>query len=393
MGGGRKGGGGGGDRNKKNFSAAIAGGAAGRTGGGMGGSGKGGKGKGGKSKGKGKGKGGKAGSEARASVKRERKDPLAHLDGSTEKARTSSLDDVEGMTVDDFMDTGFDAMMEAVSEDDEKAEESFDEGDDDEEEEEEEEEEKDEDDAVGEENGRLTTEVGQMKKDMADLEKKDPEFYKFLQENKGEGLLDFDMSDDEGEFEEGEDSEEDEEEDDISGDENKGEEKEEEEEEEEEEEQEAVEGDDADDSEEEDEEEDTAAGTQLTSKMVDKWHKQIMEERSVRALRSMVMAFEAGAHVTDAVKKNDLRQSFDIASSGVFDQLMQLCISQMDSMLDKVVGINCCTADGLPSKDSVTKAKGWKRAESCAKRYLLAVTHFLHELSDDQMIQFVLFTS
>ena len=50
----------------------------------------------------------------------------------------------------------------------------------------------------------------------------------------------------------------------------------------------------------------------------------------------MVMAFEAGAHVTDAVKKNDLRQSFDIASSGVFDQLMQLCISQMDSMLDKV---------------------------------------------------------
>ena len=26
------------------------------------------------------------------------------------------------MTVDDFMDTGFDAMMEAVSEDDEKAE-------------------------------------------------------------------------------------------------------------------------------------------------------------------------------------------------------------------------------------------------------------------------------
>ena len=27
-----------------------------------------------------------------------------------------------GMTVDDFMDTGFDAMMEAVSEDDEKAE-------------------------------------------------------------------------------------------------------------------------------------------------------------------------------------------------------------------------------------------------------------------------------
>ena len=40
-------------------------------------------------------------------------------------------------------------------------------------------------DAVGEENGRLTTEVGQMKKDMADLQKKDPEFYKLLQENKG----------------------------------------------------------------------------------------------------------------------------------------------------------------------------------------------------------------
>ena len=35
----------------------------------------------------------------------------------------------------------------------------------------------------------------------------------------------------------------------------------------------------------------------------------------------------------------------------------------------------------------MTKAKGWKRAESCAKRYLLAVTHFLHELSDDQMVR------
>ena len=35
----------------------------------------------------------------------------------------------------------------------------------------------------------------------------------------------------------------------------------------------------------------------------------------------------------------------------------------------------------------MTKAKGWKRAESTAKRYLLAVTHFLHELSDDQMVR------
>eukprot|EP00658_Telonema_sp_P-2_P047171 TRINITY_DN35727_c0_g1_i1.p2 TRINITY_DN35727_c0_g1~~TRINITY_DN35727_c0_g1_i1.p2 ORF type:complete len:150 (+),score=57.05 TRINITY_DN35727_c0_g1_i1:115-564(+) len=130
-------------------------------------------------------------------------------------------------------------------------------------------------------------------------------------------------------------------EDDISGDE-QGEEQEEEVEED---------GDGELDEDEIEEDEEEVAGTTLTGKMVDKWRTAIMEQRSVRALRSLVMAFESGCHVTDAVKNKSLHQSFEIANSAVFDQLMQSCVSDMDSMLDSVLGIHCCTKDGNPSKD------------------------------------------
>ena len=48
------------------------------------------------------------------------------------------------------------------------------------------------------------------------------------------------------------------------------------------------------------------------------------------------MAFETGCHVTDAVKDPQMKQAFEIATSSVFDHLMQTCISKMDGLLDQV---------------------------------------------------------
>lgn len=188
--------------------------------------------------------------------------------------------DTYGGDVDSFLESGF---FNALGEDDDEEEESGQvEG----------------DDGVG------GDEEGGHKKDLEALKKKDPEFYKYLQEHDQE-LLDF-------------------------GDEDEGEEKEEEVEQ-------------AADVEQAGEEEGGAKGPRvLTIQMIAGWVKALETGGSFPVIRDLVRAFESACHIDNVDDKlgkgmkkggrgeeDSVRLKFRVVSGQVFERLMRVCITKM----------------------------------------------------------------
>ncbi len=149
------------------------------------------------------------------------------------------------------------------------------------------------------------------KRDLEALKAKDPEFYKYLQENDNE-LLNF--GDDDAE-EEGEEEE-------------------------------AKEGADAPA-----DEEDKNEAKILTLQMISTWAKDLDKGNSYRALRELVRAFESACHVDTvddkrgAAKKREkgeedkIRFKYRIVSGQVFERLMRVCIAKMHTFLGKYLGL------------------------------------------------------
>ncbi|KAF8935013.1 Nucleolar Complex 2 protein [Dissophora ornata] len=209
------------------------------------------------------------------------------------------------------------------------------------------------------------------------LKEKDPEFYKFLQENDQE-LLEFD-----GEMEdlpsEGEDDEDEgEDEDEVDEDEE-------------------MEGSDEEMEEAEpkkkgrkakavEEEEETLDGVPLVTKdMVAAWQSALVEKHSLRALRRVLLAYRAGAHLHDA--EDDRSYAYKINSPVVFNKLVVTCLKYVIPTLDHHLPIQ--TTSGGKSKP-VNSGSKYTTLQPLIKSFLQNTLFLLKELTDQEMIYFVI---
>ncbi|KAG0089272.1 Nucleolar Complex 2 protein [Podila epicladia] len=201
------------------------------------------------------------------------------------------------------------------------------------------------------------------------LKEKDPEFYKYLQENDSE-LLDFD-----GEMEDLVSEEEDDEAEDDD----------EEMEDEEDEKMEEIKPTKKSKKTDEHVEEESMDGIPLVTKdMVATWQSALVEKHSLRSLRRLLLAFRAGAHLHDA--EDDRTYAYKINSPIVFNKLVVTCLKHVIPTFDHHLPLQT-TGNGKPKP--VNSGSKYTTLQPLIKSFLQNTLFLLKELTDQDMIYFV----
>jgi nucleolar complex protein 2 len=243
--------------------------------------------------------------------------------------------DVSDDEVDDEEDTAMDIS------DDEEEEEEDDEDEDDEE---------DDEDEVQDDGEDVDGAIETMKQDMEALKEKDPNFYKYLQEN-DKGLLDFDVQDEE---EEDEDEDEDQE----------------------------------DEADSDDDSEESGKSVIVSLKLISNWEKQITEEKTHKACSQLLDAFKVGAHLHDDKKEDEDEDSkpekYKINSDKVFNQLMVKAMKLVPAYFNDTIKYK-------PNSNKLPNTyQNWKSIHNLAKSYLSSCLHMLQQLTEPTMLTFML---
>lgn len=200
-----------------------------------------------------------------------------------------------------------------------------------------------------------------MSKDAMDaLKEKDPDFYKFLKENDPEAL-DFDEDADLAEVDGLSESEEDQ-----PKKKRKKSKK--------------VQVDD----DEEEEEEQVADDTEVTKAMVTKWRKAMIEQHSLRAMRQVVLAFRAAAHVNEEDGKE---YKYTISSPEVYHDLLVLTLTHVTDVLNHHLPVKETAAGKVRVS---TDNKKFKTLTPLLKSHTSSVHHLLTTLSDASTLKITL---
>ncbi|EXJ83683.1 hypothetical protein A1O1_07307 [Capronia coronata CBS 617.96] len=183
---------------------------------------------------------------------------------------------------------------------------------------------------------------------LAALAEKDPEFYKYLQENDAE-LLDFDEDDDLAEVDELSDGEPPAKKQKTKGG-----------------------------------AEEPAAPDDVTLAMVKKWKSSLVEGFSIRALRQVVLAFRAAAHADD---EEDKAFKYNIPSAEVYHEVLVTALKQVPEAL----------AHHLPVKETAggkvrvpTDSPKFKTLAPLIKSHASSLHHLLGHLSDTKTLRLAL---
>lgn len=199
------------------------------------------------------------------------------------------------------------------------------------------------------ESGGSDDDVGGHKDQLAGLAEKDPEFYKYLQENDAE-LLDFDEDDDLAEV------------DDLSDTEPPAKKQ-------------KTKGSTA---------EDMAAPDDVTLAMVKKWKSSLTEGRSIRALRQLVLAFRAAAHADD---EEDKSYKYNIPSPEVYHEVLVTALKEVPETLSHHLPIKE-TAGGKVRVP--TDSPKFKTLAPLIKSHASSLHHLLGHLSDTKTLRLTL---
>jgi nucleolar complex protein 2 len=230
--------------------------------------------------------------------------------------------------------------------------------------------------------------VGKQKKYLANLQEKDPEFYKFLAEN-DEELLNFDESD----------SDDDDDDDQLDPihqiPENL----------------EVA----SDDSEYEDEEDDlnkensTKKSNKITKSMIDEWSKRLDSAPSVNLITDLILAFKAAVASIGSIHDNNedpkeapgsknnkkgnkkaaaapIVSKYKVTSGSIFNALTKLCLTKLEPALAKVMKINFSTKKNVDP----TKSKSWRPLNKWLKSYTGDLAKILSSLSEPSVISALL---
>ncbi|KAJ7619529.1 Noc2-domain-containing protein [Roridomyces roridus] len=238
------------------------------------------------------------------------------------------------MTVDDFLGGNFMDDSDEEVEDDEDMEDDGDSED--------EEEEDFADDASFAELDELDEAGEAHMMELSKLAEKDPEFYKYLQENDKE-LLDFDAntgvqddSDDEGQAAEAE-------EDDPMG-------------------------------------EEAQKMPILTTAILQKWQKSLLQHRSLRALRKLLVAFRAAAYMNE----DDQVLAWSIDSSSVYSKLVNTALRYTPVVLEHHAPFKTLSNGKFKPPTQTAKLKALQKL---ILSYFQNVVHILSQLTDNEQLQ------
>jgi nucleolar complex protein 2 len=198
-------------------------------------------------------------------------------------------------------------------------------------------------------------ETGMSKGAMDALAEKDPEFYKYLKENDPE-VLEFDEDADLAEV------------DNLSGS-------------DEEEQPKAKKQKKSRDAEEDDEIDDSA---EVTKAMVAKWKKAMTEQHSLRAMRQVVLAFRAAAHVNEDEGK---QYKYAISSPEVYHELLLVTLKHVPEVLNHHLTVKETAAGKVRV---ATDSKKFRTLTALLKSHTTSVHHLLTSLSDAPTLKLTL---
>ncbi|KAI0744746.1 Noc2-domain-containing protein [Earliella scabrosa] len=171
--------------------------------------------------------------------------------------------------------------------------------------------------------------------ELSKLAEKDPEFYKYLQENDRE-LLEFKLDRDDG--------------DDVEGD---------------------------DDAMEE------VQTPVLTKDILQGWQKALLKHRSLKALRKMLIAFRSAVHMNE----DDQVLAWRIDSSTVYNKLVTTALRYTPIILQHHCPYRSLPNDKFKAPAQTTK---WKTLQKLILSYFHNVLHFMSQISDNDMLRLAL---
>jgi nucleolar complex protein 2 len=206
-------------------------------------------------------------------------------------------------------------------------------------------------------------ETGMSKDAMDALAEKDPEFYKFLKENDPEAL-DFDEDADLAEV------------DALSGSDAEGKPKKKK--------QKKAKKVVVEDEEEEASDEGVDDSSEVTIAMVTKWKKAMVEKHSLRAMRQVVLAFRAAAHVNEDEGKE---YKYTISSPDVYHELLLITLKHVPEVLNHHIPVKETVAGKVRVP---TDSKKFKTLTPLLKSHTSSVHHLLTTLSDAPTLKLTL---
>ncbi|KFY89589.1 hypothetical protein V498_06384 [Pseudogymnoascus sp. VKM F-4517 (FW-2822)] len=210
--------------------------------------------------------------------------------------------------------------------------------------------------------------MGMSKEAMEALAEKDPEFYKYLKENDPE-TLDFDEDADLAEVDGLSGSEEEEERPKKKSKKSKKAKA-------------VVEEMEVD----EESEEEILDETEVTKEMVAKWKKAMSEQHSLRAMRQVVLAFRAAAHVNEDEGKD---YKYTITNPDVYHQLLVITLQLVPEVLQHHLPVKESAAGKIRVS---TDSKKFKTLTPLLKSHTTSVQHLLTTLSDEATLKLTLST-
>lgn len=211
-----------------------------------------------------------------------------------------------------------------------------------------------------EEGSAAEDEAGMSKEAMDALAEKDPEFYKYLKENDPEAL-DFDEDADLAEVDQLSASDAEEQPKKKKQKKSKA----------------AIE-------EEEASEEEIEDSAEVTKAMVTKWKKAMKDQRSLRAMRQVVLAFRAAAHVNEDDGKE---YKYTISSPDVYHDLLLTTLEQVPEVLNHHIPIKESAAGKVRVP---TDTKKFRTLTPLLKSHISSVHHLLTTLSDAATLKMTL---
>lgn len=123
----------------------------------------------------------------------------------------------------------------------------------------------------------------------------------------------------------------------------------------------------------------------VTKDMIAAWQTALVEKHSLRALRRVLLAFRAGAHLHDT--EDDRTYAYRINSPVVFNKLVVLCLKHVIPTLDHHLPIQT-KAGGKPKP--VNSGSKYTTLQPLIKSFLQNTFFLLKQLTDQDMIYFVI---
>ncbi|KAE8687266.1 Nucleolar complex protein 2-like protein [Hibiscus syriacus] len=136
------------------------------------------------------------------------------------------------------------------------------------------------------------------------------------------------------------------------------------------------------------EEEEKPSKNVLTTEMVNSWCKSIREDEKLSAVHSLMKAFRTACHYGDDTG-TDSSAKFTAMSSSVFNKIMLFTLSEMDRVLRKLLKLPA-SGGKRETINELMNTKQWKNYNHLVKSYLGNALHVLNQMTDTTMISFTL---